>query len=87
MPVSDGFVLGLAIGLTVVVVVVVLLVWMTWLASKAAAKAEAIILALDDARDNTAALWNVDTTNRTVTRIVTAATAAREYLAEQGARS
>lgn len=81
----NGWVLGLSVALVVVAVVVVLLVSLIILASRTAEKAEAILAALDDARANTLALWDFDTTNQTATRIVVAATAAREYLATKGA--
>lgn len=79
------WVIGLTVGLVLVAVVVVLLVLMIIGASRAAEKAEAILAALQDARDNTEGLWQLDTTNRTATRIVEAATAARQHLATKGA--
>lgn len=81
----SGWILGLSIALAVVGVVVVLLVMMIVLASRAAGKAEAILTALDDARVNTRGLWEVDQANQAATRIVGAATAAREYLETKGA--
>ena len=81
----NGWVLGWVIGAVVVVVVVILLLLMIVAASKTAAKAEAILAALEDARDNTAGLWQLDVTNQTAGRIVDAAVAAREHLAAKAA--
>jgi len=74
------------IGAGVVVIVVVLLLMMIRGATKAAEKAEAILGALDEAQVNTAALWEVDTTNQVADRIVDSATSAREYLQSTAAR-
>ncbi len=76
----SGWVLGWAIGAAVVVLVVALLALMIRGAARAAAKAEDIVAALGDARANTAGLWELDVTNQTASRIVAAATAAREHL-------
>jgi hypothetical protein len=73
------------IGGAVVVVVVILLLLMIVAASKTAAKAEAILAALEDARDNTAGLWQLDVTNQAAGRIVDAAVVAREHLASKAA--
>jgi len=80
-----GWVIGWIVGGAVVLVVVVLLLLMIRGAMRAAQKAEAILAALDQAETNTAPLWAVDTTNQVADRIVGAATAAREYLASNGA--
>jgi len=77
----SGWVLGWLIGAGVVMIVVVLLLLMIRGAAKAAEKAEAILAALDEAKVNTLPLWAVDDTNQVATRIVDAATSAREYLA------
>ena len=77
------WVIGLTVGLVVVALVVVLLVLMIIGASRAAEKAEAILAALQDARDNTEGLWLLDDTNTTADRIVEAATAARVHLASK----
>jgi len=82
----SGWLLGWLIGAGVVVIVVVLLLLMIQGATKAADKAEAILAALDEAKVNTLPLWEVDTTNQVATRIVVAATAAREYLASTAGR-
>ncbi len=79
----NGWVLGWAIGLVVVAVVVILLVLMIIGASRAAAKAEAILAALQDARDHTEGLWQLDPTNEVADRIIASATAAREHLASK----
>ncbi len=76
----NGWWLGWAVGTVVVLVVVTLLVLMIRGASAAAGKAEAILAALGDARDNTEALWRLDATNEVALRIVAAASAAREHL-------
>lgn len=62
-------------------VVVTLLVILIVAASRAAAKAEAIVLALEDSRVNTRSLADLDTTNSVAMRIVEAAIAARTHLA------
>ena len=77
---SDGWYVGWGIGLLFVVIVVVLLLLMIRGASRAGDKAISIVEALDGARDNTAGLWNVDTTNRTIVDITASAKAARESL-------
>lgn len=82
----SGWVLGWIIGAGVVVIVVVLLLLMIQGAARAAQKAEAILAALDEAKVNTHALWEVDITNQAASRIVAAATTAREHLASEAAR-
>ncbi len=79
----SGWELGWIIGAIVVVVVVVLLALLIRGATQAAQKAEDIVIALDEAKVNTLPLWEVDTTNQVATRIVGAATSAREYLASK----
>ena len=79
-----GWIVGWSVGLAAITVVVLLLTIMIVRASRVAATAEAIAAALDDSRDNTLGLWEVETTRSTVSRIVRAATAAREHLASQG---
>ena len=80
----SGWVIGWIVGGAVVAVVVVLLLLMIQGAARAAAKAEATLAALDIAKVTTLPLWEVDTTNQVASRIVGAATAAREYLVSQG---
>lgn len=80
-----GWVVGFAIGGVVVVLVVALLLLMIRGAVRVRGKAEAILAALVEARDNTAPLWDVQTTNAVADRIVAAAAATRVAL-EEGAR-
>lgn len=68
-------------SLGLVGVVVILLVTLIILASRAAAKAEAIVTALDLTRENTVGLTQIDTTNSVAGRIIAGATTARLYLA------
>jgi Sec-independent protein translocase protein TatA len=77
----NGWVLGWSIGAVVVILVVALLGLMILGAARAAGQAEDILAALEEARDTTAGLWHVAETNQAATRIVDAATAAREALA------
>ncbi len=84
---DTGWAIGLGIGTLIVVVVVVLLLLMIRGATRAAEKAEAILDALLDARDNTEGLWRLDTTNRTAGRIVEAAAKTRRHLAAGASRS
>lgn len=83
----SGWVIGFAVGTAVVLVVVVLLLLMIVGARRAAEKAEDILLALREARDNTQGLWAVADTNATATRIVEAATSARLALAALAAKA
>lgn len=78
---SAGWVIGFTVGTAVVVVVVVLLALMIVGMRAAAIKAEAILAALYAARDNTQGLWEIEKTNTAVTRILLAATTARQALA------
>lgn len=79
-----GWVIGWVVGGIVVALVVALLLLMIRGASRAGTKAGNILSALEAARDNTAPLWEVNTTNRTIDRVTAAATAAREHLASKG---
>ncbi|MDQ6650421.1 MAG: hypothetical protein M3Z02_09940 [Actinomycetota bacterium] len=76
----NGWLLGYLIGGLVVVVVVVVLLLMIVGARRTAERAEAVLAALHDARDGTAALWEVQATVSTAERIVAAAAAARGAL-------
>lgn len=76
----NGWILGVLIGFTVVVVVVVLLLLMILGIIRIAEKAEGILAALYDAREGTAALWQVAGTVSAAERIVAAATKARVSL-------
>jgi Sec-independent protein translocase protein TatA len=80
----SGWAVGFAVGTVVVLVVVVLLVLMIVGARRVAGKAEDILAALLEARENTYGLWAVADTNAAATRIVVAATAARTALDTRG---
>lgn len=80
----NGWILGYLIGGVVVVVVVAVLLLMIRGAKRTAEKAEAILAGLHAARDNTAALWEVEGTVATAERIVAAAAAARVALSGGG---
>jgi len=84
---TTGWIVGWAIGLAAVVLVVLLLMLLIRGASRAANKAEAIVAAFNEARENTAGLWNVDTTNRTIVDVTSAARATREYLESTAGQS
>lgn len=79
----NGWVQGWIVAAVVVVVVVALLLLMIRGVTRVARKAEDILEALDAAKVNTLPLWQVDTTNQVASRIVAAATAAREHLASK----
>ena len=81
--ISNGWYIGWGIGLVVVLLVVALLLLMIRGANRAAIKAESIVHALEVSRENTAPLWEVNTTNKTIGRITRSAADAREYLASQ----
>ena len=78
---STGWVIGYIVGGALVAVVVVLLLLMIRGAQRAAIKAEAVLAALEDSRDNTAPLWAVHDVNEAVERITDGAAAVREHLA------
>jgi hypothetical protein len=80
----NGWVLGFIIGGVVALAVVILLLLMIRGARRVLGKAEAILAALHAARDNTAGLWELPTTNAAVGRIVEAATDARVALEQRG---
>jgi hypothetical protein len=80
----NGWVLGFIIGGVVALAVVILLLLMIRGAKRVLGKAEAILAALHAARDNTAGLWELPTTNAAVGRIVEAATDARVALEQRG---
>jgi hypothetical protein len=82
----NGWLLGYLVGTVVVAVVVAVLVTLIALAHRTAGKAEAIVGALHDSRDGTAALWQVERTVVATERIVEAAASAREALAGGGRR-
>lgn len=78
---TTGWVIGYVVGVALIVVVVVLLLLMIRGAHRAAVKAESILAALEEARDNTELLWAVDDVNTAVERITAGAAAVREHLA------
>ena len=78
---STGWVIGYVVAALLVLVVVVLLLLMIRGAHRAAVKAEAILAALDESRDNTAPLWAVNDVNGAIDRITAGAAAVREHLA------
>lgn len=80
----NGWIIGYLVGAAVVAVVVVLLVLLIAGARRTAGKVEAIVAALHEARDGTAALWQVGTTAATAERIVAAAADARAGLTPDG---
>lgn len=81
----NGWIIGYLVGAVVVLVVVAALLLMIRGARRTAARAEAVLAALHDARDGTAALWKVHDTVRTADRIVAAAADARHSLTPGGA--
>lgn len=85
---TTGWVIGYVIGGVIVVAVVVLLLLMIRGASRAADKAEAILAALHDGRDNTEPLWAVHDVNQAIDRVTLGAAAVREHIeAKTGLRS
>lgn len=81
---STGWVIGYLIGGVLVLAVVVLLLLMIRGAHRAAVKAESILAALEESRDNTAPLWAVNDVNAAIERITAGAGAVREHLASKG---
>jgi hypothetical protein len=80
----NGWILGYLVGAVVVVVVVVALLLMIAGARRTAGRAEAVLAALNDARDGTAGLWGLGATVSTAERIVAAAADARISLTPGG---
>ena len=80
---STGWVIGYVIGGVLILAVVVLLLLMIRGAHRAAVKAEAILAALEESRDNTAPLWAVNDVNAAIERITAGAGAVREHLASK----
>lgn len=80
----NGWIVGFVIGGVVVVALVAVLLLMISGAGRTAEKAEEIVGALHDARDGTAALWQVRDTVSTADRIVEAAASARAALSPGG---
>ncbi len=81
----DSWIIGWIAGGFAVILVVLLLLLATRLASHVAAKAEAILLALEDTRASTEGLWGMESVNRSAKKIVRAAAAARDGLEQKGA--
>ena len=84
---STGWLIGYVVGGVLVAVVVVLLLLMIRGARRAAVKAEAILDALVESRDNTEPLWAVNDVNAAIERITDGAGAVRQHLASKGASS
>lgn len=80
----NGWLLGYAIGVLVVLVVVVALLLMIRGARRTAGRAEAVLAALHDTREGTDGLWQVAATVATADRIVAAAADARLSLSPGG---
>lgn len=80
----NGWLLGYAIGTVVVLVVVAVLLLMIRGATRTAVKAESVLAALNDSRDGTAGLWQLEATVATAERIVAAAADARASLTPGG---
>ena len=80
---STGWVIGYVVGGVLILAVVVLLLLMIRGAHRAAVKAEAILAALEESRDNTAPLWAVNDVNAAIERITAGAGAVREHLASK----
>lgn len=78
---SIGWYVGWPVGLVVVGLVVVLLLTLIGQARQVTGQAVDIERALDGARVNTDALWDVRQTNATVGRVTRGLAAAREMLA------
>ncbi len=84
---TTGWVIGYVVAGVLIVVVVVLLLLMIRGARRAAVKAEAVLAALEETRDNTGPLWAVHEVNEAVERITDGAAAVREHLAARGGAS
>lgn len=80
---STGWIIGYVIGGVLILAVVVLLLLMIRGAHGAAVKAEAILAALQQSRDNTAPLWAVNDVNTAIERITAGAGAVRQHLASK----
>lgn len=78
---STGWIIGYVIAGVIVLAVVVLLLMMIDGARRAAVKAESILAALAESRDNTAPLWAVHDVNSAIGRITAGAAAVRAHLA------
>lgn len=81
-----GWVIGYSVGVVVVLLVVALLLLMIKGAKTAADQAEAVVAALESARDNSEGLWDVGAASDCVQRITRAGAAARGALQGESSR-
>lgn len=79
-----GWVIGYAVAGAVVVVVAVVVLALVAQARRVADQVDGIVAALELARDRSAGLWLLETTNATAERVVAAAAEARSLLAPGG---
>lgn len=84
---STGWIIGYTVGAVVIALVVVLLLLMIRGAQRAGVKAEAVLAALVQARDNTEPLWAVSDVNGAVERVTAGAGVVREHLASKAGGS
>ena len=77
---STQWLIGWVIGFAVVLVVAVVVLVIIALAARIKHQLADILAALTDARDNTVALWEVQTTNRVAEDIVDSASKLRKAL-------
>lgn len=80
---STAWLIGYSVAVVIILLVVVLLLLMIRGARNAAVKAESILDALIESRDNTAPLWEVNDVNHAIERITEGAGAIREHLADK----
>ncbi len=80
---STAWLIGYLVAGIIIVLVVVLLLLMIRGARDAAVKAESILDALIESRDNTAPLWEVNNVNHAIERITDGAGAIRRHLADK----
>ena len=77
---GTGWYIGWAVGLVVVLVAATLLLTIIALGRRITRQAVDITRALDGARANTDALWEIRTTNHVIDRVTRGLAAAREML-------
>lgn len=77
---NEGWYIGLGIGFAIVVVVVVIVAMILALAARIGAQAREGIDAMDEARDTTLPVWEVQKTNTLLTAIWRTAESARASL-------
>ena len=80
---STAWIIGYLIAGVIILLVVVLLLLMIRGARNAAIKAEAILAALHESRDNTAPLWETNNVNNAIERITEGAGVIRQHLADK----